>query len=97
VQVMQNVLTIYAWVIVSALIVFLWRIAFFYEKTSSRWVGHYLVLLPGLVMLAGVVRYYVSGKRLVGDPVGDLLLFVGGAGVAAVSVRLNLLMTGDGS
>jgi hypothetical protein len=93
--VIQNALAIYGWVVVGALIVFLWRIAFFYEKTSGRWVGHYLVFIPGGLMLSGVVRYFVADKPLVGDAVGDLLLFVGGVGVALFGLRLQQLMTGE--
>ena len=87
----------YSWAGVGVMIVFLWRIAFFYEKTSNRWVGHYLVMIPGLVLLAGVVRYLVVGKPFVGDAAGDILLFVGGLGVALFGMRLQRLMTGEQS
>ena len=93
----QAVLTAYSWVGVGVLIIFLWRIAFFYEKTSKRWVGHYLLMIPGLILLAGVVTYLIVGKPLVGDSVGDLLLFVGGLGVAVFGIRLQRLMMGEES
>ena len=93
----QTILMAYSWIVVGVLIIFLWRIAFFYEKTSERWVGHYLVMIPGLVLLAGVVRYLVVGKPLVGDSVGDILLFVGGLGMTVFGMRLQRLMTGEQS
>ena len=93
----QAILTAYSWVGVGILIMFLWRIAFFYEKTSNRWVGHYLLMIPGLILLAGVVTYLIVGKPLVGDSVGDLLLFVGGLGVAVFGIRLQRLMMGEQS
>jgi hypothetical protein len=96
-RVVQDILTGYSWVGVGILIIFLWRIAFFYEKTSKRWVGHYLVMIPGLILLGGVVTYLIVGKPLVGDSLGDILFFVGGLGVAVFGVRLQGLMTGEQS
>jgi len=96
-RVIQGLLTAYAWVIVGVLVVFLWRIAFFYEKTSGRWVGHFLVFVPGALLLAGVARYFLARKPLVGDSLGDLLLFLGGGGIALFGMRLQHLMTGEQS
>jgi len=96
-RVVQDILTVYSWVGVGVLIVFLWRIAYFYEKTSKRWVGHYLLIIPGAILLAGVLTYLIAGKPLVGDSLGDLLFFVGGFGVAVFGIRLQELMTGEQS
>jgi hypothetical protein len=89
-----TILTIYAWTVIGALIVFLWRIAYFYAKTSGQRVGYYFLILPALLLAAGALWYLRSGGEFIGQPVGDLLLFGGGALLCLFGVRLQDLMTG---
>lgn len=91
----RHTLAIYAWVIIGMLLVFLWRIAYFYEKTSGQRVGYRFLLLPALLLGAGVIWYLVRGAEFVGQPIGDLLLFGGGVLLWLFGFRLQELMTGE--
>ena len=95
-EMMQHLLAAYSWVVVGVLLVFLWRIAWFYEKASERRVGYNALLIPGLLLTAGAVSYMVLGIDFVGEFVGDLLLFGGGVGLWLFGSRLQSLMTGGG-
>ena len=88
-------LTIYSSVAVGILIVFLWRVAYFYEQTSGHRVGHHFFALPALLLAAGVIWYLKYGGEFTGQPVGDLLLFSGGALLCILGSRLQELMTGE--
>ena len=94
-EVIKTILTIYSSAIVGVLIIFLWRIAFFYEQTSGQRVGHYFLLLPALLLAAGAVWYLKNGGDFTGQPAGDLLLFIGGALLCLFGSRLQELMTGE--
>ena len=91
----KYVLTVYSWVVIGVLIAFLWRIAYFYEKTSGQRVGYYFLILPALLLTAGAVWYLVCGAEFIGQPTGDLLLFSGGGSLCLFGFRLQELMTGE--
>lgn len=88
-------LTIYSSVVIGILIVFLWRVAYFYEHTSGQRVGHRFFVLPALLLAAGVIWYLKYGGEFTGQPIGDLLLFSGGALLCILGSRLQELMTGE--
>ncbi|MFQ6099935.1 MAG: hypothetical protein ACE5OS_01695 [Anaerolineae bacterium] len=94
-EVVKYALAIYSWAVIGMLLVFLWRIAYFYEKTSGQRVPHYLVIFPSLLLAAGVAWYLVYSVEFTGQPVGDLLLFAGGILLLAFGGRLQELMTGE--
>jgi len=94
-ELIQTILTIYSSTIIGVLIVFLWRIAYFYEQTSGQRVGHYFLLVPALLLAAGVIWYLTHGREFTGEPTGDLLLFSGGALLCVLGSRLQELMTGE--
>lgn len=94
-QVLKYVLTIYAWLVIGMLFVFLGRIAYFYEKTSGQRVGHYLLFIPSLFLAGGAVWYLVYSVEFIGEPVGNGLLFIGGLLLLLFSGRLQELMTGE--
>jgi hypothetical protein len=93
--VIQTVLAVYAWVVIGTLLVFLGRVAYFYEKTSGQRVGYYLLVLPALLLAAGAIWYLVSNQEFIGQPSGDMLLCVGGALLCLFGARLQELMTGE--
>ena len=93
--VVKTVLTVYAWVAVGALVVFLWRVAYFYEKTSGQQVGHYFLIVPALLLAAGAIWYLVYDVEFVGQSAGDLLLCSGGVLLFVYGFRLQELMTGE--
>ena len=94
-EVIKTVLAIYSSAVIGVLIVFLWRIAYFYEQTSGQRVVHYFLLLPALLLAAGALWYLKFGGDFTGQPPGDLLLFSGGALLCLFGSRLQDLMTGE--
>jgi len=95
VDVVKYALTVYSWAIIGLLLVFLWRIAYFYEKTSGQRVPHYLLAVPSLSLAVGVVWYLAHSVGFTGQPAGDLLLFGGGILLLVFGGRLQELMTGE--
>ena len=94
-KVIQVTLTVYSWAVIGILIVFLGRIAYFYEKTSGQRVSYCFLLLPALLLAAGAIWYLVYNKEFIGQPIGDLLLFVGGVLLCLFGARLQGSMTGE--
>jgi hypothetical protein len=88
-----NILAAYTWGGISLLLFFLFAIARFFERKSSRQSFYPLFLLPILLFLASVVRYiYIDG--FVGDAWGDLGRVIGGILVCSLGYFLLRLMTG---
>lgn len=94
-QVLKYVLAIYAWLVIGVLLVFLGRIAYFYEKTSGQRVGHYVLFIPSLLLAGGAVWYLAHSIEFIGESVGNILLFAGGFLLFLFSGRLQDLMTGE--
>lgn len=94
-QIVEYILAVWAWIVIGVLVVFLWRIAFFYQKTSGQRVGHGLVLIPAALLAAGSILYLVRDVRFIGEPVADLLLFAGGLLLVVFGIHLRELMTGE--
>ena len=93
-EIVKKILAIYSWVVVGMLLVFLWRIAYFYEKTSGQPVRYYLLLFPALLLAAGAIWYLACEVDFIRLPGGDLLLFSGGVLLFLFGFRLQELMTG---
>lgn len=91
----EYILAIYSWIVIGMLIVFLWHIAHFFEKTSGQRVGYRFLILPSLLLAAGVIYYLVYGGGFVGQPAGDILLFSGGVSLCLFGLHLHKLMTGE--
>ena len=89
-----EVLSVYSWALTGMLVVFLWRIGYFYEKASGERLHHYLLIGPGLLLAVGAIWYIVHGAEFVGQPIGDGLLFFGGLGLVLFALRMQHLMTG---
>jgi len=94
-ELIETILTIYAWTVIGILIAVLGRIAYFYEKTSGQRTGYFFSLLPALLMMASAVWYLACGEEFTGQPAGDLLLFGGGVLLCLFGFRLQELMTGE--
>jgi predicted permease len=94
-KVIKTILSVYSWAAIGVLIAFLGRIAYFYAKTSGQRVGYYWLILPALLLVAGVVCYLRYSGDFTGQPTGDLLLFGGGALLCLFGSRLQELMTGE--
>ena len=94
-QIVKSILLIGAWSIIGVLIAFMWRIAYFYQKTSGQGVGHYLIAIPAFLLMAGAIWYLFNNLAFIGQPVADVLLFVGGLLLLFFGMRLRELMTGE--
>jgi hypothetical protein len=88
-----NMLALYTWGVASVLLFFLFAIARFFERKSSRKSFYPLFLLPVLLFLGSAVRYFFTGD-FVGDLWGDVGRVVGGALVCGLGYFLLKLMTG---
>lgn len=95
VEVVKQLLAVYAWVAIGALLFFLWRIAGFYERASGQRVGHRFLLVPSVLLLSGAAWYLLDNPDFVGHPAPDSLLFGGGVLLFLFSSRLARLMTGE--
>jgi len=93
-ETLKYILTIYSWAVVGILIVFLGRIAYFYEKTSGQRTNYDFLLLPAALLTFGAIWYLVYDVEFTGQPAGDLFLFGGGILLGAFGVRLQEFMTG---
>lgn len=94
-HIIKQALSIYAWLVIGALIVFIWHIAGFYEKASGQAVGQRFLILPGLLLAGGVIWYLTQDCDFVGEPVGDVMLFAGGILLFLFAARLQKTMTGE--
>jgi hypothetical protein len=94
-EIIKYILAIYSWAAIGILLVFLGRIAYFYEKTSGQQTGYYLLFLPGLLLIAGACWYLIRNVEFTGQPIGDLLLFGGGLLLGIFGIRLQEFMTGE--
>jgi RsiW-degrading membrane proteinase PrsW (M82 family) len=94
-QIASYLLIVYAWIGIGVLILFLGRIAYFYEKTSGQSTGYLFLILPALLLTLGAVWYVIYDTAFTGQPVGDVLLFLGGVSLAGFGARLQEFMTGE--
>jgi hypothetical protein len=90
---LTNILVFYTWGGIAILLFFLFAIARFFERKSSRKSFYPLFVLPVLLFLASVVRY-ISVRDFVGDLWGDLGRVIGGVLVCGLGYFLLNLMTG---
>ena len=89
-----NILTIFTWGGVSILLLFLFVIARFFERKSSRSSYYPLFLFPIVLFLGSAIRYIITDD-FVGDPWADLGRVLGGVMVCGLGIFLLNLMTGD--
>ena len=88
-----SILTLYTWGGISILLYFLFAIARFFERKSSRQSLYQLFLLPVVFFMGSALRYAFAGD-FVGDPLADLGRVIGGAVVIGLGYFLLHLMTG---
>ena len=91
---LADVLTLYTWGGVSVLLFFVFAIARFFERKSSRNSFYPLFLLPILLFMGSALRY-VLVSDFVGDLWGDLGRVLGGVLVCGLGFYLLHLMTGN--
>ncbi len=94
-NILKLIMLIYSWVGICILLLFLGRIAYFYEKTSGQPTGYHYLIAPILLLTSGMALYLIRGLEFTGYPTGDLLLFTGGAALVLFGARLQEFMTGE--
>lgn len=89
---LSQLLLLYTWFALAAVLFFLLLIARFYEKFSGERTYFRLFLVPMLLFGAAAVRYS-SIDRIAHDALGDLFLAAAGLLLAWLCVRLYRRMT----
>jgi hypothetical protein len=104
--ILDRILTLLSWVGVVALLLLLYRIAYFYEVTSRQPTHYRLFIIAIVLLFLGGLCYAIAGDLgdtassragLVNDPVrlaGDSLQLAGGIGLIGLGMFLLRLMTG---
>lgn len=88
----NQILLLYTWFPLAAVIAILLLIARFYQKFSGDRTGYMLYLIPLVLFGAGVVRY-ASIDQIAGDTLGDILMGTAGLVLLLLSLWLYHLMT----
>jgi hypothetical protein len=86
-----QLLSLYTWFVLTALILIVMLIARFYQQFSGVNTLYRWFILPIACFAAAVLRYN-SVDRIVGDSLGDALAGVGGAVLIWLIVRLTRQM-----
>ena len=84
---LSQLLLLYSWFALAALLFFLLLIARFYEKSFHEPTGFRLFVLPAALFGAAAVRY-ASVDQLAGDALGDML--AGAAGLCLIFLCISL-------
>ncbi|MBN1934448.1 MAG: hypothetical protein JW934_07270 [Anaerolineae bacterium] len=103
--ILSGILTLYAWILGAAVVLFMFYIARFYERkyaelykdASSNRTHYRLFLIPILLFILSALRYALFLGDLAGDFGGDLSFFIGGVVLTILGYRLQLKMTGGQS
>jgi hypothetical protein len=105
-NILDRILTLVSWVGVVALLLLLYRIAYFYEVTSRQPTHYRLFIIPIVLLFLGGVCYAFasdlgeaarSSLGLASSPVrlaGDSLQLAGGIALIGLGMFLLRLMTG---
>ena len=88
----NQILLIYSWFPLAAIIAILLLIARFYQQFSGERTFYLFYVVPLVLFGMGAVRY-ASLDMVAGDPLGDLLSGLAGAILVALSLWLYLRMT----
>ena len=100
-MILLGILTLYPWVLIAVLVSFLILIARFYEKkyaelyrnVPDQQTYYFLFSIPLVLFLLAAGRYMLN-RDFAGDVLADMALFGGGILLAALTYRLQHLMTG---
>jgi hypothetical protein len=85
--------TILAWFILTVLISFLMLIARFYQRATQERTYFWGFLVP-IALFGFAAARYAFIDRIVGDPFGDMLMFMGGSALMILCLWLYRQMTG---
>ena len=95
--ILARLLLAYIWIGVALLLLLLYEIARFYQRTSGQRSFYRGFLIPALCFLLAAGRYVLAASDFTGDAVGDLFLFGGGVILILLGHYLLRLMTGGRS
>ncbi len=83
------------WAGIGFLILMLWRIARFYERSSGKHAASFLFLPPLLLIPGGAAWYIVTNPNFVGSVPGDTMFAIGGITLALATSLLRQAMIGE--
>jgi hypothetical protein len=92
-DVIARILTIAEWVGVAALLVIVYRIAYFYQVSSNQPTRYLWFFAPLGLLLAGGLRYAMVIEAT-SDLLADALMLAGGLALIALGMNLLREMTG---
>jgi hypothetical protein len=90
----NSAFTLYNWIVVAILILFLFLIGRFHEIKFRQRSHYQLLMLPLVLFLVAAAWYAVPPGDLVGLPVPDILLLVGGLILIVLCYSLYKTMMG---
>lgn len=101
-KLLAQILTLYSWGVVCVLLLFLYRIARFFDQRllkkasgQKRQSTYPLVLLPLILFATSAIIYTVSGTEIVGNSAADLMRILGSLILGFVGYSLlNTMMGG---
>ena len=92
IQTIGSILVLYGWIVVAALLLFLFLIGRFYEMQFRQRSYYQLFLIPPVLFLAGAIWYVFDNQDFVGLPGPDLLFVIGGLVLIGLGYTLHRLM-----
>jgi hypothetical protein len=94
IQIINSVLTLYNWIVVAILILFLFLIGRFYEIKFGQRSHYQLMMLPLVLFLVAAAWYAIASNDIVGKFPPDILLLVGGLTLVWLCYSLHKTMMG---
>ncbi|MBN1963156.1 MAG: hypothetical protein JW910_00815 [Anaerolineae bacterium] len=89
---LTQVLTIFAWFPLAAFLIITMLIARYYQNVTNERT-HYTLFAVPILFFAGAAAHYAAIDQVVGNPLGDALLFAGGVILVLLSLALYRRMT----
>jgi Flp pilus assembly protein TadB len=89
---LNQLLMIYVWFPLAVLLAIMLLVARFYQNLTGESTRYYLFGVP-IVLFGLASAHYANIDQVIGDPTGDLLLFLGGTVLIILCVVLYRQMT----
>ncbi len=94
ISITSAILSIYIWGVVCLLVYCLFAIARFYEQKAGQKSYYAVFLVPIVLFALAAIKYLWLVPKITGDPVGDVMWFLGGITLMGAGYFLLKLMMG---
>lgn len=88
-----RILTVAGWVGTAALLIVMYRIAYFYQVSSNQPTRYLWFFVPMILLLVGGL-HYATVVEATADTFADILMLIGGLALIALGMNLLREMTG---